>query len=71
MKTETTKSQSKPDPMLTNREVARHVKKVKRGDEESVKVLMDFLYPFVAKIINARLRYRESKEDVSQEIFIR
>ena len=56
---------------LTQEQVRQHIERVKRGDEESVLILMDFLYPFVAKIVNARLRYRESKEDVSQEIFIR
>ena len=56
---------------LSSTEVAHHVNEVKCGNEDSVRVLMEFLYPFVAKILNARLRYRESKEDVSQEIFIR
>lgn len=56
---------------LTDSEVRQQIKLVKDGDEEAVCILMEFLYPFVAKILNARLRYRESKEDVLQEIFIR
>mgnify|MGYP001237213120 CR=1 FL=1 len=66
-----TASGSQPAAALSSTEVAHHVNEVKRGNEDSVRVLMEFLYPFVAKIMNARLRYRESKEDVSQEIFIR
>ncbi|MBT5708913.1 RNA polymerase sigma factor [Verrucomicrobia bacterium] len=71
MKIEQNKSQQRTEATLTNDEVTQHVERVKQGDETSVSVLMEFLFPFVAKILNARLRYRESKEDVSQEIFIR
>ena len=71
MKTDSKDTKQNTELSLTQKEVAQHIKRVKAGDEESVKALMDFLYPFVAKILNARLRYRESKEDVSQEIFIR
>lgn len=71
MKIEGKNTQVKTEVTLSNDEVARHVERVKQGHEESVSILMEFLYPFVAKILNARLRYRESKEDVSQEIFIR
>jgi hypothetical protein len=65
MKIEQNKSQQRAEATLTNDEVTQHVERVKQGDETSVSVLMEFLFPFVAKILNARLRYRESKEDVS------
>ena len=71
MKIDQNGANQKTQLSLTNEEVARHIELVKEGSEESVCALMEFLYPFVAKILNARLRYRESKEDVSQEIFIR
>ncbi len=56
---------------LTSEEVNRLVARVADGDEEAARDLMEYLFPFVSKIVNARLRYRESKEDVTQEIFMR
>lgn len=67
---------TKPNPgqtelTLNNEEVAARIVRVKEGCEDSVRVLMEFLFPVVAKIVNSRVRCRESKDDVTQEIFIR
>ena len=67
MKLATKPNTRQTEMTLSNDEVAERIVQVKEGCEDSVRVLMEFLFPVVAKIVNSRVRCRESKDDVTQE----
>jgi len=56
---------------LTPEQISDHVQLAKQGNDESAEILIRFLEPCVSKILNSRLRFSQSKEDVAQEIYIR
>ncbi len=56
---------------LTPTEVTEYLWRAKAGDEASFVTLLDYLKPYIDKILNARLKSHQCREDTAQEIHIR
>src|SRR5688500_11339499 len=52
-------------------EVATCIRKVRAGDENAARALMDRLYPLVMKLVRAYLPRRTSEEDLAQTVFMK
>lgn len=52
-------------------DVSACVSRVRRGDEEAARLLLQHLYPFVIKLVRAHLPRRTSEEDLAQTIFMK
>ena len=45
--------------------------RVREGDQQAARLLVDYLYPQVIRIVRARLPRRGGEEDLAQEIFLK
>jgi RNA polymerase sigma factor (sigma-70 family) len=58
-------------PDLTDAEVADRLERARRGDEQAVQELFYFMYPHVAKLVQANLPRKEAAEDLVQKVCIK
>ena len=59
------------DPLLTEKEVFDLVTGARQGDQEAAASLIDFVHPFVMKIIHRRCPTDTTPEDLAQDVFLR
>ena len=52
-------------------DVAACVKRVRQGDEDAARLLLNHLYPQVIKLVRAHLPRRTSEEDLAQTVFMK
>jgi RNA polymerase sigma factor (sigma-70 family) len=52
-------------------DVAACVKRVRQGDEDAARLLLNHLYPQVIKLVRAYLPRRASEEDLAQTVFMK
>jgi RNA polymerase sigma factor (sigma-70 family) len=55
----------------TDLDVAACVKRVRQGDEDAARLLLNHLYPQVIKLVRAHLPRRTSEEDLAQTVFMK
>jgi RNA polymerase sigma-70 factor, ECF subfamily len=58
-------------PLMTDAEVTECLARAKQGDEKAVLELFHYMYPHVAKLVQANLPARESAEDLIQQVCIK
>lgn len=52
-------------------DLSAHVARVRQGDQTAARLLVEFLYPQVIRIVRARLPRRMAEEDLAQEVFLK
>jgi RNA polymerase sigma-70 factor (ECF subfamily) len=56
---------------MTDAEVAERLERARQGDESAVTELFHYMYPHVAKLVQANLPRREAAEDLIQKVCIK
>ncbi len=56
---------------MTDAEVAERLERGRAGDEKAILELFHYMYPHVAKLVQANLPARESAEDLIQQVCIK
>jgi len=59
------------DPDEAPPDVEGWLARVREGDQQAARLLVDYLYPQVIRIVRARLPRRGGEEDLAQEIFLK
>jgi RNA polymerase sigma factor (sigma-70 family) len=57
--------------LMTDAEVTECLARAKKGDEKAVLELFQYMYPHVAKLVQANLPVRESAEDLIQQVCVK
>jgi RNA polymerase sigma-70 factor (ECF subfamily) len=58
-------------PLMTDAEVTECLARAREGDEKAVLEIFHFMYPHVAKLVQANLPVRESAEDLIQQVCVK
>jgi len=58
-------------PLMTDAEVTDCLVRARKGDEKAVLDIFNYMYPHVAKLVQANLPARESAEDLIQQVCIK
>src|ERR1700761_6539027 len=56
---------------MTDAEVAECLARARDGEEKAVLAIFHFMYPHVAKLVQANLPVRESAEDLVQQVCVK
>jgi len=60
-----------PDLTMTDAEVTECLARARQGDEKAVLEIFHYMYPHVAKLVQANLPARESAEDLIQQVCVK
>ena len=58
-------------PLMTDAEVNECLSRAREGDEKAVLDIFNYMYPHVAKLVQANLPVRESAEDLIQQVCVK
>src|ERR1700742_791151 len=58
-------------PLMTDAEVTECLARAREGDEKAVLDIFNYMYPHVAKLVQANLPARESAEDLIQQVCVK
>jgi RNA polymerase sigma-70 factor (ECF subfamily) len=58
-------------PAMTDAEVTECLARARKGDEQAVLEIFNYMYPHVAKLVQANLPVRESAEDLIQQVCVK
>ncbi len=58
-------------PLMTDAEVTECLSRAREGDEKAVLDIFNYMYPHVAKLVQANLPVRESAEDLIQQVCVK
>jgi RNA polymerase sigma factor (sigma-70 family) len=58
-------------PLMTDAEVTECLARARKGDEKAVLEIFHYMYPHVAKLVQANLPVRESAEDLIQQVCVK
>jgi RNA polymerase sigma factor (sigma-70 family) len=58
-------------PLMTDEQVTECLARARNGDEKAVLDIFNYMYPHVAKLVQANLPVRESAEDLIQQVCIK
>ena len=58
-------------PLMTDAEVTECLARARKGDEKAVLDIFNYMYPHVAKLVQANLPARESAEDLIQQVCVK
>jgi RNA polymerase sigma factor (sigma-70 family) len=58
-------------PLMTDAEVTECLTRAREGDEKAVLDIFNYMYPHVAKLVQANLPVRESAEDLIQQVCVK
>jgi RNA polymerase sigma-70 factor (ECF subfamily) len=58
-------------PLMTDAEVTECLARAREGDEKAVLEILHYMYPHVAKLVQANLPARESAEDLIQQVCVK
>ena len=59
------------DSLMTDAEVTECLDRARKGDEKAVLDIFNYMYPHVAKLVQANLPVRESAEDLIQQVCVK
>ena len=60
-----------PDSLMTDAEVTECLARARKGDEKALLDIFNYMYPHVAKLVQANLPVRESAEDLIQQVCVK
>ena len=58
-------------PLMTDEQVPECLARAREGDEKAVLDIFNYMYPHVAKLVQANLPVRESAEDLIQQVCVK
>ena len=58
-------------PLMTDEQVTECLARARNGDEKAVLDIFNYMYPHVAKLVQANLPARESAEDLIQQVCVK
>jgi len=58
-------------PLMTDEQVTECLARAREGDEKAVLDIFNYMYPHVAKLVQANLPVRESAEDLIQQVCVK
>jgi RNA polymerase sigma-70 factor (ECF subfamily) len=58
-------------PLMTDEQVTECLARARNGDEKAVLDIFNYMYPHVAKLVQANLPVRESAEDLIQQVCVK
>ena len=58
-------------PLMTDEQVTECLVRARSGDEKAVLDIFNYMYPHVAKLVQANLPVRESAEDLIQQVCVK
>ena len=59
------------DSLMTDAQVTECLARARKGDEKAVLEIFHYMYPHVAKLVQANLPVRESAEDLIQQVCVK